>query len=193
MRDGDQEGFEYAATILTPRLLLRPARKGDQAALARLAGKAGNVPDLGAWPEDGAAGEAFIVAERAGGAVAGICGYGPMAERPALIEVTTWIAGPFCGRGLATEATQAIIDRAFRDVRTTVLWCANRVSDGRARRVIEKCGFQYRGTGMGRLPTSIGAVPVERFVLERRNWASLKSWGARPAADKNGAPHDNAA
>jgi hypothetical protein len=33
-------------------------------------------------------------------------------------------------------------------------------------------------------------VPVERFVLERRNWASLKSWGAQSAA---GEPRDNAA
>ena len=47
-----------------------------------------------------------------------------------------------------------------------------------ARRVVEKCGFQFRDTGMVRSIAARGAVPVERFVLERRVWASLKSWGA---------------
>ena len=98
------------------------------------------------------------------------------------------------GRGYATEATQAVIDRAFADDRhRRSLWCSNRASNGRARRVIEKCGFQFRETGMVRSPTR-GAVPVERFVLERRNWASLKSWGARRGAqEERDAPRNNAA
>jgi RimJ/RimL family protein N-acetyltransferase len=66
------------------------------------------------------------------------------------------------------------------------------VSNGRARRVIEKCGFQFRETGMVRSPVSFGAVPVERFVLERRNWASLKSWGAG-AREEADVARDNAA
>ena len=90
-------------------------------------------------------------------------------------------------------ATQTAIDRAFADPATTRVWCSIRVSDGRARRVVEKCGFQYTGTGMGRSPGSPGAVPVERFVLERRNWASLKSWGAPTPPEKRDAPQDNAA
>lgn len=194
MCDGDQEGFEYEATILTPRLLLRAGREADRLAIARLAGGAVNVAGLGiAAGRPSSGGEVFTVVERGSGAIAGVCGYGPMAERPSLVEVATWIAGPFCGRGLATEGTQAVIDRAFADGGTAILWCSVRVSDGRARRVVEKCGFQYRGTGMGRSLTSFGAVPVEHFVLERKNWASLKSWGARRQTDRNDAPHDNAA
>ena len=192
MRDTDQEGYEYEAAILTARLLLRPERDGDRAALAALAGGR-TGPAYFEPPERSPGGEAFVVVERDGCATAGVCGYGPMAERPALVEVATWIAEPFCGRGLATEGTQAVIDRAFADGGTMILWCSVRVSDGRARRVVEKCGFQYRGTGMGRSLTSFGAVPIERFVLERKNWASLKSWGARRQTDGDDAPRDNAA
>ena len=34
---------------------------------------------------------------------------------------------------------------------------------------------------MVRSPTFAAPFPVERFVLDRRNWASLKAWGARAA------------
>jgi RimJ/RimL family protein N-acetyltransferase len=115
-----------------------------------------------------------------------------MPDRPGAIEVATWIGEAYWGRGYATEATHAIIDRAFTETGISVLWCSNRVSNSRARRVIEKCGFQFRETGMVRSPASFGAVPVERFVLERRNWTSLKSWGAA-VAEKGDAPHSNAA
>jgi RimJ/RimL family protein N-acetyltransferase len=192
MRDADQEGYEYEAAILTARLLLRPERDGDRAALAALAGGR-TGPAYFDPPERSPGGEAFVVVERDGCAAAGVCGYGPMPERPALVEVATWIAEPFCGRGLATEATQAVIDRAFALGAATVLWCAVRVSDARARRVIEKCGFQYRGTGMGRSLTAVGAVPVERFILERKSWVSLKSWGAGIRTDRPDAPETDAA
>lgn len=193
MRQTDQEGFEYEAAILTARLLLRPERAGDRAALAGLGGrKAGPARRDPPEAKDGS-GEVFVVVERDASAVAGICSYGPMPERPALVEVSTFIADPFCGRGFATEATQAVIDRAFLAGGATVLWCSVRVSDGLARRVIEKCGFQYRGTGMGRSLVNAGAVPVERFVLERKSWVSLKSWGAGFGPGGRGRPQDDAA
>ena len=60
------------------------------------------------------------------------------------------------------------------------------MSNARARRVIEKCAFQFRGSGMVRLPGR-GAFPIERFALDRRTWSSLKSWGA---PDRNGSTGD---
>jgi hypothetical protein len=65
----------------------------------------------------------------------------------------------------------------------------------RARRVIEKCGFQFRETGMVRSPVLRGAVPVERFALERRNWAALRAWGLPPTKRRrrSGEPRDTAA
>ena len=110
--------------------------------------------------------------------IIGCAGYGATQERPATVEVGLWIGAAWWGRGYGTEAAQALIDHAFADGRADALWCSNRVTNDRARRVIEKCGFQFRGTGMVRSPTFFGAFPVERFVLDRRNWASLKAWGA---------------
>ncbi len=51
-----------------------------------------------------------------------------------------------------------------------------RVTNGASRRVMEKCGFQYVGQGMGPSLFFRGMVPVDRFRLERRVWQSLKEW-----------------
>ena len=117
---------------------------------------------------------------------------GPMAERPRA-AVASWIGEPHWGRG-SPPRRRRLIDHVFADDGVLVLWCSNRASNARARRVIEKCGFQFRETGMVRSPTLSVAVPVERFVLDRRNWASLKSWGAGSRGKKRrDAPRDNAA
>src|SRR5690606_17083505 len=123
-------------------------------------------------------GVAFAVFDRQSGALVGASGYGPLADSPAAIEIATWIGEEYWGHGFATEASQAIIDFVFGRRPADVLWCANRAGNGRARRVIEKCGFQFRGGGMTRAPLLQAAMPVERFALERRNWVSLKSWAA---------------
>jgi RimJ/RimL family protein N-acetyltransferase len=51
-----------------------------------------------------------------------------------------------------------------------------RISNTASRRVIEKCGFQF--TGIGLLNSlAAGQFSAEHFTLEKRVWASLKSWG----------------
>jgi len=191
-----QQGYAFGTAITTPRLILRPATEEDRALMAALAANPHVAENLSADPSamPGESGETFAVIEKRSGTVVGCASYGPMVERRASVEVAAWIGQPFWGRGYATEATHAVIDRAFADERINVLWCSNRASNFRARRVIEKCGFQFRETGMVRSPSLRGAMPVERFVLERRNWQSLKSWGAgRGKREQRDAPHDNAA
>ena len=179
MRDGkDEEGTDFVSVILTPRLLLRPGEPRDGPAIAMLSANPRVTENLAAAPGPDGSGESFVVVERASGAVLGVAGYGPMAGRPQSVAVAAWLGEPHWGRGFATEATQAVVDRAFSDESLMVLWCSNRASNARARRVIEKCGFQFREAGMMRVSALRGAVPVERFVLERRNWTSLKAWGA---------------
>ena len=192
-QDGDlDEDLGRTAPIRTPRLLMRRPSEADRGVIVPLAANPGIARNLAAAPgrHGEGEGESFAVVERRTGAIVGLSGYGMMSDRPGAIEVATWIGEEQWGHGYATEATHAVIDRAFCDTGTSILWCSNRVSNGRARRVIEKCGFQFRETGMVRSPALFGAVPVERFVLERRNWASLKSWGAQSAGSE---PRENAA
>jgi RimJ/RimL family protein N-acetyltransferase len=188
---GSEDGFEHRASIVTERLRLRPRQPADEIALVALAANPAIAPNLCATiAVDG--GKAMVIAERMsgrliGGAEHGVTGLGTG------IEVAVWIGEPEWGRGFATEAAQALIDHAFTEARVDVLWCSNRVTNDRARRVIEKCGFQFRGTGMVRL-TGRGAFPIERFALDRRNWMSLKAWGAA-AQDRetHHAPRETAA
>ena len=174
---GDKNEAGHREAILTARLLLRRCTADDVPTMSALSADqavAENLCDAIAL----AGGDALAITERSDGTVIGCAGYGPTRAPPATIEAGLWIGAPWWGRGYGTEAAQALIDHAFADGHAKALWCSNRVTNVRARRVIEKCGFQFRGTGMVRSPTLFGAFPVERFVLDRRNWASLRAWGA---------------
>ncbi len=196
MREGVDGEFGFATRILTQRLWLRMPDAADRAAVKALAANPRVAENLAAAPGEwtGPRCASLAVVEREANVVIGAAAYGAIADRPGAVEIATWVGEPHWGRGYATEATQALIDHVFADERTRILWCANRASSTRSRRVVEKCGFQYRGTGMVRSPSLNGAVPVERFVLERRNWESLKAWGARDnRMEHDDAPRDNAA
>jgi RimJ/RimL family protein N-acetyltransferase len=197
MTDGEEgEEPEFRSSIETRRLYLRQPGPHDEAEIATLSAGRAIAENLAALPcpVNGEHGETFVVLERKAKRLIGAAMYGPMAERRRATEIACWIGESHWGFGYATEATQALIDRAFADERIDILWCSNRVMNHRARRVIEKCGFQFRETGMVRSPILKGAVPVERFVLERRNWAALRAWGlARATRERNGEPHDTAA
>ena len=190
MRDGGQEeGHEEH--IATPRLAMRPIVDADASVVGALAANPAIAPNLCATIPNEAA-HTLVIVERRSGRLIGAASYGATGLGSG-VEVNLWIGEPFWDRGYATEAAQALIDRAFADAATTVLWCANRVTNPRARRVIEKCGFQFRGNGMVRVPAR-GAFPIERFALDRRNWTSLKAWGAaRPRGDSGDAPRETAA
>lgn len=189
MRDG---GFaeEYAFRIATPRLTLRPRRQADVAVVDAMAANPAIAPNLcatGAHDD----GHTLVVSEIFSNRIVGAASYG-MTGLGSGMEMTLWIGEPHWGRGYATEAAQALIDRAFADTGLAALWCAIRVTNARARRVIEKCGFQYRGSGMVR-QAGRGAFPIERFVLDRRNWMSLKAWGAAAGTNGGDAPQETAA
>jgi len=194
MGDGTDDGESGSRPIITGRLILKAPNDDERGAVVALAADPMVSRNLAAAPGDywRTGGRSYAVINRSARTTIGVTGYGPMTDRDGAIEVATWIGEPWWGRGFATEATQAVIDTAFADTGILAVWCANRVSNNRARRVIEKCGFQFRETGMVRSPVTMGAVPVERFVLERRNWTSLKSWGAGRKEESN-VPRDSAA
>src|SRR5258708_6210216 len=138
MRDGEGE-LEFGSVILTRRLILRHPGLKDRDAIGRLAANRHVAENLAAAP-----GTAFALVERESGAVIGSAGHGPIPDRPGAAEIACWVGEPYWGRGFATEASQALIDHVFADDDVLVLWGSNRPSNVRARRRIEKCGFQFR-------------------------------------------------
>lgn len=91
------------------------------------------------------------------------------------LELGYWIGEPYWNMGYATEAAHALVDLAFRETDIAVLHVACRVINPASRRVVHKCGFQYGGQGM--IDSIVaGRVPVERYRLDRKAWASLRSW-----------------
>jgi RimJ/RimL family protein N-acetyltransferase len=46
-----------------------------------------------------------------------------------------------------------------------------------SRRVIQKCGFQFQGSGMVGSLALGGMMSVEWYRLDRKTWMSLRSWG----------------
>jgi len=94
------------------------------------------------------------------------------------LEIGFWLGVPFWGCGYATEAVRGLIDHAFADLGYEALMAGARISNPASRRVLEKCGFQWTGVGLYRIPAINSSAPFDRFRLERSIWASLKSWGA---------------
>jgi RimJ/RimL family protein N-acetyltransferase len=117
------------------------------------------------------------------GQVVGAGCHRPSATRPGGHDLSFFVAERHWGQGFGTEIAHATVDHAFGIDGVERLWCAVRVTNGPARRVAAKCGFQFRDAGMVRSLAARGAVPVEHFVLERGIWRSLKSWGAIAPSD----------
>ena len=196
----DESDEDETQLYRTGRLKLRLPRPGDAAALAIAVGNpkvAMSLFDV-PYPYQHADAEGWIERARVGGHARGttlvaICettgdlvGAGfhrPSETWPGGLELSFWVAEPFWGRGFGTEIAHAVVDDAFERGDAVRLWCAIRVTSGPARRVAEKCGFQFRDTGLVRSLATRGTVPVERFVLERHVWASIKSWGNAARSD----------
>jgi hypothetical protein len=173
MGTGGHEESAYAS-VVTERLSLRPRKAGDELIMHALASNPAIAPALCPTIDDG---KALAIVESGSGRILGGAAYGGTGLGTG-VEISIWIGEPDWGLGYGTEAAQALIDRIFADnTGTAAVWCSKRASNDRARRLIEKCGFQYRGTGMVRLPGR-GAFPTERFALDRRTWSSLKAWGS---------------
>jgi RimJ/RimL family protein N-acetyltransferase len=117
---------------------------------------------------------AFLIT-LADGRIVGGCGIGVLRnDEP---EIGYWLGVKHWGNGYATEAARALIDHAFTELGYSELMAGARVSNPASRRVIEKCGFQWTGVVLQRVRAIQSSVPCDRFRLDRRLWASLRSWG----------------
>lgn len=175
--------------LVTERLVLRPPHHDDIVELAELANSWRIAEMLGRMPHPYGEREARSFVEGAALPQGSGCNYAlSLAENGAFIgcaglhggadglELGYWVGEPYWGRGYATEAAHALVDLAFRATPIDRLHVSCRVINTASRRVIHKCGFQYSGQGMLE-SLAVGRVPVERYVLDRRTWVSLRSWG----------------
>lgn len=56
------------------------------------------------------------------------------------------ISPQYWGKGYATEALNHFINELFSEFKADILWCSHFIFNERSKRVIEKCGFEYRFT-----------------------------------------------
>jgi RimJ/RimL family protein N-acetyltransferase len=164
----------------TERLLLRPGWAEDAPALAKAMGDEMIVRNLASapWPFGRRDAEAFLAAprdpvlpsflvfERTGGEplLIGACGLG---RRPSgAIELGYWISRPHWGRGLATEAGQALVGIA-RALGLARLEASHFLDNPASGRVLEKLDFQPTGIIAPRLSCARGEpIPARYFRLE---------------------------
>jgi RimJ/RimL family protein N-acetyltransferase len=75
------------------------------------------------------------------------------------------------GKGLGTEAAEAVIDAAFRLTPAVEILASVRVENEASKAVLEKCGFALVGTGLQGAPARGGMVACHSFGLPRADWA----------------------
>lgn len=93
------------------------------------------------------------------------------------VELGYWLGAEHRGRGLATEAARAVLEAAFEMTGAAAVTARCRVTNPASRGVLERCGFQWEGTGLVRSPGAPGSVAVDVFRLDRDVFLSLKEWG----------------
>jgi len=177
------------AVLETPRLALRVPRPDDANAVAKLANDRRVAENTARLPHpytaadaqefiahvNGADGELAWLITLPNDKIIGACGIAALGgQQP---EIGYWLGVPYWGKGYATEAARALIDHAFTELNYETLQAGARVSNPTSRRVLEKCGFQWTGVKLMRSRAMASSAPVDRFRLDRRLWASLKSWG----------------
>jgi RimJ/RimL family protein N-acetyltransferase len=164
----------------TPRLLLRPGFPEDAPALAGAIADEAIVRNLSAvpWPYRMGDAEAFLASPRdpvlpfflilerteASPRLIGACGLG---RRPSgAVEMGYWIARPFWGRGLATEACATLIEIA-RTLGLRSIEGSHFLDNPASARVLEKLGFEPVGIVAPRLSCARGfEVPARLMRLE---------------------------
>jgi RimJ/RimL family protein N-acetyltransferase len=104
----------------------------------------------------------------------GACGF---TDEDVGMTVGYWIGEPHWGEGYATEAVRAVIDHIFSATPLDEIAAACLIKNHASRRVLEKCGFQWKGAALLRVRSLGASAPADSFRLERRTWASLRAWG----------------
>lgn len=171
----------------TARLWLRWPRLGDREAMLRLAGER-EVAEMTAqiphpYPsqaadryvfqarKDNATGEALHLAVTRKGRdeLIGMVTLGPAPLGELCLGY--WLGRPHWGKGLCTEAALAMVEAGFMITDAPAIVASARVLNAGSRRILDKLGFSHTGSRLAAFPARGGAMAVDQFVLERRDWA----------------------
>lgn len=169
----------------TDRIILRPWRESDADTLFQWASDPEVGPKAG-WPPHGSVEESLEVIRtifsaegmwavewKETGEPIGSVGYLPASNSNLEIpddqcEVGYWIARPFWGRGICTEALRLVVDHCFREKGFSVLWGDYFPENPASGRVMEKCGFEDTGREVLCPNLEVGADrPVRVMRLKR--------------------------
>lgn len=169
----------------TERILLRPWRESDAAALFKYASDPEVGPRAG-WPPHQSVEESlgvirnvfsgegmWAVELKETGEPIGCAGYLPASGSNLEIadtecEVGYWIARPYWGQGICTEALKLIIDYCFNVKGFTTLWGDYFPGNPASGRVMEKCGFTDTGREVLCPSLEVGSDrPVRVLHLDR--------------------------
>jgi len=172
------------ATLETERLLLRPFRATDAAAVAALAGNWDVARMLARVPHPYTCemAEAWIathVPSWHGGAehvfciehyseVAGCIGL--QRSREAIYELGYWL-GTLVGEGVGDRAARCVVRFAFDALGADQLVAGNFTDNTASGRVLEKCGFRYSGDSMEHCVARDEAMAHKNFELRRADQA----------------------
>ena len=95
-------------------------------------------------------------------------GHTAMTETEA--EIGYWIGVPFWGQGYIPEAVRFLLRRCFESGAERV-WCSHFEGNDKSRRVIEKCGFQYRCTQDWDVPAFNEVRKALYYSVSREDWS----------------------
>ena len=165
----------------TERLLLRPGWREDAPALFHAIADEGIVRNLAQapWPYRPGDAETFLMRERrpheaccliflrgdGTPTLVGAVGLGPTPDGEP--EFGYWIARPYWGRGIATEAGAAMLRFARDTLRLPRVIAGHFLDNPASGRVLQKLGFRATGVTRGRYSAGRDAIaPCREFALE---------------------------
>lgn len=86
-------------------------------------------------------------------------------------ELGYWLAEPFWGQGIITEAADAVIDHAFADPARAEILSGHFDANARSRRALEKLGFVDAGAkALGCISDGRTEIPSRHMILTRARW-----------------------
>ncbi len=170
----------------TARIILRPWQEDDAEVLFKYA----SDPELGplaGWPPHKSVDESrevirtifskegmWAVVWKATGEPIGCVGYLSASDSNLAIEADSaevgyWIARPYWGKGICTEALRLVIDHCFKEKGFATLWGCYFPDNPASGRVMEKCGFEFTGKEVLCPNLKVGAErPVKVMKLKKR-------------------------